>query len=188
MNGTSKWNSIPTRCAVCQIGIFPNAAAAAAVGSVYAETINQAVGDLCVGCAGGDAVGAAGVGALLASLDDPDDEGDNDMPRQKKNESNGKLFVKCDIGVKAPPDWRRGKYHEMDEKVMALKMNGDGKSQWARFLFAKKKDAKNAASHATKLHNDEFKTEKRIVPAYGDDAELGEAWLYVRRVAVEAEK
>jgi len=94
------------------------------------------------------------------------------------------LYLDFEVGVKPPPLIRRriSKYTPIDEKVLALDMNGDGYSEWCRFKLSDKQKVRRITLHLGKWNRaaKDFKIQTHSQPVGDSD---GTYWLYVRRVA-----
>lgn len=182
-----------TRCRHCTIYIFPSAIEAAAAAVPWAPTVNLAVGDLCIGCAG-DNIASAPPHLVYEQLATADytavtmsapvsrpDEGEPTMAIQDatKNE----LYQAFEIGVQ-PPIVGKAKYAPLATRLLAVPIGKNGFSDWIRVTFADAPSAKRARSYLGTLRS-QWRTE-------GHDAEFqtvpnGETcYLYIRRkVAVD---
>lgn len=168
------------RCTGCGIFIFDNMVEATMCQVPYWTTINHAVGELCIGCAGGD----KSLDHLL-TLVWRIERKETHMPKSIK-QNNG-LFLEMETGVNAPAASGRGSvnYSPLEGAVFNLSLDSQGASEWVRFKFAEHRLALNANSWLLNRFKTVYRKRghdlhRRIVK--NDD---GTAWLYVQRVKLE---
>lgn len=179
----SPYSQLPaaSRCRRCQIGIVADATEAASLGLPFCPSVNLRVGDLCIGCAGGLPLDALIVIGENGTAVPPKKDGET-MPRGIPNQKY-RLFESVEVGVPAPPPPADKKYLELATKILEVPMNGNGRSEWMRFLFATRRAANGANTHLSKKARPAWReeghdVETSLVPA--DDGD--KCYLYVRRI------
>lgn len=169
------------RCAACEICIYDDAVDAGRQGGHYQAHINQAVGDVCVGCATDNQF-------IGRRQERRIEQGVREMSIRKKQAETGSIFLEMETNVAPPPNAggkRASKYDPMVAAVTAAPLNGDGKRAWCRFLMPSKKLATNAASHLYHLnHKTGLRFELQRVP---DPDNFDCVWLYVRQIDLDEE-
>ena len=172
------------RCTICGIFIFDSQAEAEASRIPYVITINQAIDELCIGCAGGD----EGVHTLLTLVERIERGERIEQKEILMLEPNG-LFLEMETGVMPPAAGPSGsgksKYMPLEQAVLELSGRKSGSSEWARFKFADKKAATSASSWLLGRCKSAYREQghdlnRRVVP----NAD-GTAWLYVQRFKLE---
>lgn len=174
------------RCPGCGIFIFDSEAEAVAGGVPYAITINHAVGELCIGCAGGDESEER-----LLTLVQRIRRGES-VEREEivMSEQNG-LFLEMEVGV-MPPISAAGtggesKYAPLEEALLKVPIGRNGNSEWIRFKMASAKDVSNAGTWLAKRKKEAYQPQGHSLRRRTVKNEDGTAWLYVQRFKVEEE-
>lgn len=174
------------RCTICGLFIFNNKTESGNV--PYYPTVNHAIGDLCIGCAGGDESEEKlliMVSRIEQGLNPKQKE--NHMPRPKKN-SNG-LYLEMEIGVMPPATGgsSRGqsKYQPMEDSVLMVPIGQNGKSEWFRFKMETRANAVNASTWFYKRAKEAYRPDghdlNRRVVRNSDET----AWLYMQRIKLD---
>jgi hypothetical protein len=172
------------RCLVCGILIFDSEAEAVAGRVPYFITVNHAVGELCVGCAGGD----ESEERLLTLVQRIERGGRVEREEIVMSQDNG-LFLEMETGVMPPAAGPSGagqsKYAPFEKIILELSMGRKGVSEWARFKFADPKSATNASAWLMKRGKAVYREQGHDVSRRVVKNEDGTAWLYVQRFKLE---
>jgi hypothetical protein len=102
------------------------------------------------------------------------------MPRGKANQD--KLFEVAEMNVPPPLSPVNRKYVPLTQAILSASINGDGRSEWMRFLFASRRAAGGAVTHLGKKQRPVWREEGHDVETALIPADDDKCWLYVRRI------
>jgi len=174
----------PNRCTGCSLLIFTDPAEAAVCQIPYVITVNHAIGELCIGCAGGD----ESMDRLLTLVERIEDGEPIERKEIRMSENNG-LFLKMEVGVMPPLGSTAGggesKYVLLEKEIMKLPIGKGGESEWARFKMVDSKAVTNAGTWLAKRKRSAYEPQGHSLRRRTVKNEDGTAWLYVQRYTIE---
>ncbi|MBX3058285.1 MAG: hypothetical protein KF770_17620 [Anaerolineae bacterium] len=97
-----------------------------------------------------------------------------------------KLFEVVEMNVPPPPPPIDKRYLPLTQTILSANINGDGRSEWMRFLFASRRAANGANTRLSKKERPAWRAEGHDVEVSLVSADGDKCWLYVRRVRVIA--
>ena len=105
-------------------------------------------------------------------------------------EQNEPLFLQFESGVEGPPaatSRGKSKYAPIMDKIVGLPLNGDGRSEWCRFMLTDDRRAKLLYSHLHRYRK-KVEPEGHTLLFRAVTNEDGTCWFYVQRQTYEEKK